>query len=391
MPDGSEQPDRALRILQVVGAIGIRYGGPSQVASEMSRALAERGHHVDLVTSDADFGQRLDVPLRRFEPLGKARIAHYPCPWPQAPHPAPEVNWAVWRLLPNYDIAHFHGVFSAVTSLSTLAARWRGACYVVRPCGALNRYGMGQRRRIAKSLFMAAIERENLQHAAFIQASTPQEADEIGRLGVHSPIRVLPQGVEIPERPTGPRLEQSRYVLSVGRIAEKKNLSVAVRAVAQLPERHRDVKLVIAGGDEAGERDKLERLASDLGVSRRVRFVGTVVGEDKWTWYRDAVGFVLPSHDENFGVVVVEAVGAGVPVVVSPRVALCTQVAHFGAGLVSTAEANAFSLDLAEVLDRGRESYRSGCATMAERFSWGRCARDLESAYRDSLQRRRDG
>jgi glycosyltransferase involved in cell wall biosynthesis len=131
-----------------------------------------------------------------------------------------------------------------------------------------------------------------------------------------------------------PGLRGRRYLLFLARIHEKKGcdllLHAFAKAVASVPE----VDLVIAGPDAAGLEAKLQRLAEKLGISKRVHWPGLLGGEVKWGAIRASDAFVLPSHQENFGIAVVEAIAVGRPVLISDQVNIWQEIELDEVGLV---------------------------------------------------------
>jgi glycosyltransferase involved in cell wall biosynthesis len=132
-----------------------------------------------------------------------------------------------------------------------------------------------------------------------------------------------------------PLLHGRPYVLFLSRIHEKKGCDLLIEAFARVAPVHPDVDLVIAGPDQVGLQSKLQRLAADLGIERRVHWPGLLTGDAKWGALRGCDAFILPSHQENFGVVVAEALACGRPVLISNQVNIWPDIEQEGVGLVA--------------------------------------------------------
>lgn len=378
-----------LRVLQIIGGVADGWGGPSKVVAELSRELAARGHTVELLTTDAaPRGQRVPAgDAARSLADGYVTRLHR-CDLVRPPYPSVAHTRDLWRRARDFDVAHVHGLFNAPVSAAQAVLRARGVPYVVRACGMLDPYGLAQRGRL-KGLWYTLLERPNLLGAARIQVSTRLEAEAVGALGLGAKVAVIPQGVDAPPRSDAPRPLAAPYLIFLSRVARKKGLLLLLDAYAALTRgAHHGVDLVIAGPDEYGHRAEVEARAAALGLTERVHFTGMVRGEVKTAWLAHAEAFVLPSHDENFGVVVVEAAQLGLPVVVSDQVGLCDAVADTGAGEVVPRDAAQLTAALARVLERGRASYAAASHALAERFGWERSARDIEALYHDILAER---
>jgi glycosyltransferase involved in cell wall biosynthesis len=131
-----------------------------------------------------------------------------------------------------------------------------------------------------------------------------------------------------------PDLRGRRLAISLGRIHPKKGTDLLIRAFAAELAHDPSWRLVIAGPDQIGWRKELEALANRLGVADRVTWTGMLKGTVKWGAFAASEVFVLPSHQENFGIVVAEAMSCGLPVVVSNKVNIWREIETHRAGMV---------------------------------------------------------
>jgi glycosyltransferase involved in cell wall biosynthesis len=132
-----------------------------------------------------------------------------------------------------------------------------------------------------------------------------------------------------------PQLRDRRVVLFLSRIHEKKGCDLLIRAFASVAAAEPALHLVIAGPDQTGWSAELKRLAQQLGVTDRITWPGMLRGEMKWGAFYSAEIFMLPSHQENFGIAVAEALGCGVPVLISDKVNIWREVRSSNAGMVA--------------------------------------------------------
>jgi len=133
-----------------------------------------------------------------------------------------------------------------------------------------------------------------------------------------------------------PDLNGRPYLLFLSRIHPKKGCDLLIKAFAQIADRASDLQLVIAGPDEVGSAEALRGLAKSLGVGHRIHWPGMLQGGAKWGAFRGAQAFILPSHQENFGIVVAESLACGLPVLISDKVNIWREISAAGAGLVET-------------------------------------------------------
>jgi len=132
-----------------------------------------------------------------------------------------------------------------------------------------------------------------------------------------------------------PELRGKKLALFMGRIHPKKGCDLLIEAFAKVLADHSEWHLVIAGPDQVGLQKKLNHRAEKLGIASRITWTGMINGAVKWGALRAAEVFVLPSHQENFGIVVAEALAAGTPTLISDRVNIWREIQADGAGLVA--------------------------------------------------------
>jgi len=135
-------------------------------------------------------------------------------------------------------------------------------------------------------------------------------------------------------RATLPSLGDRPFLLYLSRIHEKKGCDLLVEAFADVVARESGLDLVIAGPDQTGLKATLQALAASRGIANRIHWPGMLKGTAKWGAFRAAEAFILPSHQENFGIVVAEAMACGRPVLVSDKVNIWREVEADGAGFV---------------------------------------------------------
>jgi glycosyltransferase involved in cell wall biosynthesis len=178
-----------------------------------------------------------------------------------------------------------------------------------------------------------------------------------------------------------PHLRGKRIWLFLSRIHPKKGVDLLIEAFAAVASSDPRLQLVIAGPDQVGLQAGLQQRAATLGIADRITWPGMLSGELKWGAFRCAELFCLPSHQENFGIVVAEALACGLPVAIAEPVNIATDVAAAGAGIVHAYTAAGTTAALrqwlamapaarAEMGERGRQLF-------AERFDFASVARNL--------------
>jgi glycosyltransferase involved in cell wall biosynthesis len=148
-----------------------------------------------------------------------------------------------------------------------------------------------------------------------------------------------------------PALKGRRFILFLSRIHPKKGVDLLIRAFARYADTFPDLDLVIAGPDQTGSKSELQRLAGELSVDNRIHWPGMLSGDAKWGAFRSADFFVLPSHQENFGIVVAEAMALSKPVLITNKVNIWREIATDGAGLVVNDDLEGIAAGLREMCE----------------------------------------
>jgi glycosyltransferase involved in cell wall biosynthesis len=397
-----------LRILQVTpyfeGAWG--YGGIPRVAAVLSTALARRGHDVTVCTTDV-----CDASARLADG-GRARRLR---PWPPRtgregvelrvfPNLSNRLAWRLQLFQPiglrrwlraharRFDVAHVHGHHHLPGAIAASELRRAGVPYLVAPNGTAPRIG---RRRLAKALFDATLGRGILAGAARLVAVTEAERAQLESLGVPPErIRVVPNPLDLdefdaeaPRRAPAPA-EPGARIAYLGQLTPRKQVDVLVRALARLPEA---TSLVVAGDGGCGR--PLRALALELGLGSRVRFAGLLRGRERLDALAAADVVAYAGRDEIFGLVPLEALLCGTPVVVADDSGCGEVIGRIGGGLlVPPGDAGALAGALASVL-ADREAWRARARRAADAvrrlFAGDGVAAGCEGVYAEAIARER--
>jgi glycosyltransferase involved in cell wall biosynthesis len=287
-------------------------------------------------------------------------------------------------------VVHIFGLYDFLGPAVAAACRRTGIPYVVEPIGM---FVPIVRNFLMKRMYHLVLGRPMLRGARKIIATSAQEVAELAGSGLaRKEILVRRNGVEAPEtmpergkfRAAAGIPENAKVILYLGRLSEKKSPDVLLQAFASLckVEHDAELRLVFAGPDEDGMRQRLLQMAEALGVASRVQIRGAAYGEEKWNAYRGADVFVLPSQNENFGNTAGEAVVAGTPVVVTDKCGIAPLLADV-AGLAVAHDAAALAQAIGRVLwEPGLHArLAAGCRKVAARLDWEEPAREMETLY----------
>ena len=308
-----------MRVLHVVPSFfpATAYGGPLESVFQLCRNLAAQGHIVRVLTTDADGPNHVlrvpkhypvtvspGVTVRYFRRIGR----HAAAPGLLGLLPA-AVAWA--------DVVHLTGVYSFPTLPTLAACRVEGKPLVWSPRGSLQRW-RGTTRGLAKDVWEAMC-RALLPRSVILHATSDDEAQASHQRLRRPPITVIPNGVTLPDSPSHVNDPERLRLLFLGRLDPIKGLERLLEACAMLDESAlpRPWRLTIAGHGSPAYQQSLEQLVHTLHLDGRVLFAGQVGEGAKGDLFAHSDLLILPSHSENFGLVVAEALAHGVPVVAS--------------------------------------------------------------------------
>jgi len=318
-----------VKILQCIESLNPAHGGPVAAALQLGSAMEYRhGARVDVLTLDAPdltWQHSYHGAIHRVGP-GKTMYGYTPrlSPWLQ-------------QNIRIYDAVIVHGIWRYHSLAASQAAMAAGVPYFVVPHGMLNPWlNSGLTLRQAKKLATWVLaERRTLANANAVIYNSEEERRLAGRAfrGYRCRERILPFGIaDPPSTDLGTPLGGQRLITFLGRLHRAKACDVLIQAFARC--RPSNVRLVMAGPDNYGWREQLERLARELGIADQVTWTGAVEGERKWQLLRASELLALPSHCESVGYAVLEAIGCGVPVLISDKVNIYRELAADGCALV---------------------------------------------------------
>jgi poly(glycerol-phosphate) alpha-glucosyltransferase len=264
---------------------------------------------------------------------------------------------------------------------------------VITPHGSLSPWAL-RRSRWKKALALAVYERSNLRNASCLHALSLPEAQEFRNFGLTNPIAVVPNGISAEWvcsagdaqrfRHTFVIAAGARILLSLSRITPIKGLPLLIESIRANAKAFTGWILLIAGVDEFDHQRELEALIDQYGLRDSVQFIGPLYGDTKRDAFSAADAFVLPSHNEAWPMVVLEALGAGVPVFTTTAIPFPELLEH-RAGWMVEPSVDSIGASLPDLLLRSpaelREMGNRGRALVASRLTWDAVATQLSAVY----------
>ena len=370
-----------MRVLHVIPSVAERSGGPATAIVPMCRALQQEGIEVQLVTTDA--GLHSDAIASEYKGVP---AMFFPSQLGESfKYSRPLAAWLRSNTR-QFSLTHIHAVFNHSSVAAAHACHRDRVPYVVRPLGTLDPWSI-RHKYLRKRLFWQALGKGMLRRAAAVHYTTEAEKLATQELFGLNHGKVIALGIDTKAVTTLSRDKAGDpYVLVLSRLHPKKSLDVLIDAFLAVVQESKFARwrLVIAGD---GPADYVETLKRRAAGSDRVTFTGWLDGEKKDAVLSCASLLALPSHQENFGLCVMEALSHSVPVLLSPHVNLAEEIVLANAGWIATVSKEALEARLAEALGDQEELARRGRAgkQLSQKYSWKNTAKGLADLYRSIL------
>ncbi len=388
-----------MKILHVIPSVAKIRGGPSQAVLEMVQALLATGIEAEIVTTNDNGTSRLPVQLQQqiqYQQVPIRFFNRFSPPVSAVKEFAFSGELTEWlkKNIRCYDLIHVHAIFSYASTAAMAIARAQGVPYIVRPLGQLCQWSL-QQSALKKQLYLKIIERDNLAHSSGLHFTSLQEQQEADSLQLNCPGFVVPHGLTFsaPIEDARSHLRQKYnlpanepIILFLSRIHPKKGLELLIPALGSL--KHHPFTFILAGSGDPNYESEIHSLIESSGMSERTILPGFVEGDEKDLLLQGADLFSLTSHSENFGVAALEALAAGLPALMTPGVALSTEVEQHGLGYVTALSHESIVAALKKYFSRPAEAKKMGnCARQfaMKNYTWEKNAENLVKLYRAVL------
>ena len=387
-----------MKVLMVTPYLGPVYGGPANSVVALAKELGKRRVGLDLISTNANGQENLDVQLGSWIEKESYRVQYFP----RLNLSNYTISFALSKWLKNhvkgYDLVHTNGVFSYPILPAHCLCRRLGIPYIRTPRGMLEPWALAHK-AWKKKYFFSHIEKPALQDASALHALAAPEAMNLQRLGLTSPISIIPNGIEREEfeHVPGPAefLEKfpsakgRKMILFLGRINPKKGLDILAEAFAKVKERYPNVVLTIAGPDDGQYSADVKRNFSELGSRDDVIFTGMIEKSLKKSALSAASLFVLPSYSEGFSMSVLEGMASGLPCVISKG---CNfpEAGEANAALVVEADTESITNAMKRCLEDpvfANELGERARKFVFEHYTWEKAAKKMVELYEAVLNK----
>lgn len=327
-----------MKILRVISSVNPQAGGPINGLVNSSKGLIDKGHTVVVASLDdpeSDFVNSFTYELYTFS--SSLGVYSY----------SPNFKKWLQKNVKKFDVIIVHGLWQFHSIAVATMCKEQQVPYVVFTHGMLDPWfnEVYILKAIKKKFYWWLFEKRVINQASAVLFTSEEEKklarksfrpynpkEVVVSYGSHQPLVDIDKSIDIFIRKF-PVLSGKRCLLYMSRIHTKKGIDLLIDAFSKISYSD-DLCLVIAGPDNDGLRARLEEQAVKLGVADKIVWTGMLNGDLKWGAYHASDVFILPSHQENFGIVVAEALSTSTPVLITNKVNIWREVEAYGAGIV---------------------------------------------------------
>ena len=409
-----------MRILDITPAYlpAFHFGGPIESVHQLNKWLVKKGVEVVVYTTNAGLRDK-DILLKKEIDLDGVKVFYFPCYGYVHWTFSPSLFWALFKNVKNFDLVHITGVWNFPVSAAAFWARVYKKPYIISPRGSLMKEPLKKKSSLKKKIYLYLFSKRDIKRATAIHFTTEAEKEEYLKAGL--PLRkavVIPNGLDIKGYEIRNEYEytklrnnfrkkfgihnDAKIVLFLSRLNWKKGLDTLIPAFSEVIKKKPKAVLVLAGGDEKNYKKEIIKMINNCHLtcadfsphnsafspreSASCIFTGMLLGEDKVAAYQIADVFVLPSYSENFGMVVVEAMAAEKPVVITKGVGISKEVEAAGAGIVIEKDEKQLTEAILRILnnpDLAKKIGERGKRLVETEFSWPEIASRFMEAYKN--------
>lgn len=395
-----------MRILHIIPSIPKSRGGPSQAIIEMVKALRKTENlEVEIATTNDNGKSLLNVPLQkkvvyqgvpiyffhRFSPKNH-KIREYAF--------SSQLTRWFWHEIHKYDLIHIHAIFSYLPTAAMLISRLKNKKYIVQPHGLLCNWALEQNKH-QKNIYLKLIEKQNLKNSSgLIFTSEKESCEALANFKKKIFNITVPLGLKsstfLVDRNASKEI-RSHYnisftepiILFLSRLHEVKGLEYLIPALAKVKDY--PFNFIIAGSGTEEYEAEVKALLDKFDMWDKTHMIGFVEGDVKNLLLQGSDLFILTSKLESFGVAVLEALSVGLPVLVTPGVALASVVKDNQLGYVSDLDVNEIADNVRSFLDNPEQAVNisdRASKFVQENYTWDKIALQMIDVYQEVLKAR---
>jgi len=387
-----------MKVAHIAASMSPEWGGPTKIIAGLTKALVEKGINVSVFAPIAD-GEDINtcelkgVDIKLFP---KSLLSRF---WTSYSSPLAK---ALIKEASYFDLIHIHEIWHHPHYVAHRVAKRFDKPYLVTIHSALEPWCLNYK-AFKKKIYGRLIQKRILKEASLLHAITENEVKNIRAFVINNtPIVMIPNGINLQEFQNlppkedvvkfYPQLKDKKIILFLGRIHPIKGLDLLAKAFAKISQEVEDIYLLVVGPDEGGYQAQIEKLLAKEGVLNKVIFTGMLTGYKKLAALSGADFCVIPSYSEVRGIVALEAMACGLPVIVTTG---CNfpEVAEYNAGIVINPDVDELAKAMTTLLVGTRHGVsnmeKNGKRLVLEKYTWDKVADKMITAYEEILGSRK--
>lgn len=307
------------------------YGGTIVVITMLAEKLVAEGHEVTVYTTTANGKEELNVPTGKEMDVDGVKVTYFKRLTGDHTHISTSLCKQLFKDVKKFDVVHIHSWWSPLVLGAAWICKLRGVKPVFSPHGMLSTYIMETNNAGKKKLLHDFVGKGLLKNSWLHVTADTEMKESLDIIPDWKGV-VIPNLVQLSEKSHERNANEVFTIGFLSRIDPKKGLDVLIKALSKV---NFEYKLQIAGDGEEQYVNELKKLAVGLGTSEKLEWVGWKNGEEKFEFLAQLDLFALTSHNENFAVVVIEALSVGTPVIISNKVGLFKYVEERNFGSIT--------------------------------------------------------
>ena len=309
-----------IKIAAVIENVANEYGGPANSLPNLLSAIDSNCDVASTIISTVEndfekneFISRYSIPWIKCKTLGPSKMKY-----------SPNLKKCLRQLAGRGDFLFSNNLWNYPAYISAKVARQSKVPHIISIRGTLYPWSLAQG-KIRKKIAWHVFQKEALQSASLVHVTCRSEYEAVRALGITAPIAMIPHGINsedylsLPSKSEAQRALElpkgKRFILFMSRLHKKKGLDILLSVWPSIAKSFPDCCLLVAGPDNANYEQKINFLKKQGNISDNLLYLGMLTGKNKLSAFSASEFFVLPTYSENFGVVVGEALAAGLPAI----------------------------------------------------------------------------
>lgn len=361
-----------MKVIHFIPSIDRKAGGTSSYIQQLAKELGKLCE-LYIVTT----------PSENPTIIKNAQVKFIPCSWKEKKAMKSAWNKLLREIKP--DIVHINCCWLPQCAWAQLWAQESGYKVILSPHGMLEPWIISRHYWTRKLPALLLYQKKAIKKADCLHATAESEKENLLKLGYNNRIEIIANGIDVENIIMRTNWQRKKQILFLSRIHVKKGIEFLLKAVAELKKELTGYMVHIVGEGDEHYINTLKMECQRLGIESMINFSGGVYGEQKWSLFRDADVFVLPTYSENFGIVIAEALASGTPVITTngtPWKELnsqhCGWYTNVGTEPIKTALQSFLSLSIEELKQMGE----NGRGLIENKYSTKKISQDMFLLYK---------